>query len=240
MKKNNYISFTVITILIGFMFAIQFQTTNHNEVRDTRDIWELRKDYLKAKELETKLLQEIRTNEEKLAKYKSELQFGKEQTLLETLEELRAEAGLSESVGPGIIIKLQPIIIYQNHDPFQVQVTPDVLRRLVNELNLYGAKEISIANQRVVNTTVIREIQGETKIDGFPLRNFPIEIKVIAEDFESAEKLYNRMQISTIPDEFFIDNLQVFISEPKKEITIPPYTNHIKVKYMKTVREERD
>jgi len=103
---------------------------------------------------------------------------------------------------------------------------------------MYGAKEISIAGQRVVNTTVIREIQGVTKIDGFPLRVFTIEIKVIAGTMEEAKKLYNRMQVSSITDSFIIDNIGVSISEPMEEIVIPPYLNTFKAEIMKTLDNE--
>ena len=103
-----------------------------------------------------------------------------------------------------------------------------------------GAKAISISDQRVVNTSTIRIIQGETKIDGYPLRTFPIEIKAIAEDNKSAERLYNYMQVSTISDDFFVDNLRFSISEPMDRILIPSYKHNFKVEKMETVLEEGD
>ena len=48
-------SFTVVTVIIGFMIAIQFQTVKEPVVRDTRDIWELREALLKEKELNSNL-----------------------------------------------------------------------------------------------------------------------------------------------------------------------------------------
>ncbi|REJ28013.1 MAG: NgoFVII family restriction endonuclease [Caldibacillus debilis] len=237
MKNRDKINFTLISLLIGFMLAVQFQSTKENETRDTRDMWEIREDYLKAKELEAKLHQEIRKQEELLAAYQTDEEYGKQKALEETLRELREEAGLTEKKGPGIIITLKPVDYIPDDMPADVQVTPEVLRRLINELNMYGAKDIAIAEQRVVNSTTIREIQGETKIDGYPLRRFPIEIKVLAEDEKGAEKLYSRMQISTIPDEFFIDNLEVTFSEPKEMIEIPAYTNPIRFG-AETIKEE--
>ena len=238
MRKKTIITFTVITILIGFMLAIRYNSVNESKPRDTRDLWDLREDYMEAKEMETKLLQEIRKSDEKIAKYKEEMLNSPEKALLETLNELKKEAGLKEMKGPGITLTL-----YQDNSlilPGQMEsyLSPEVLRKLLNELNMYGAKEISIAGQRVVNATVIREIQGVTKIDGFPLRVFPIEIKVIAGTMEEAKKLYNRMQVSSITDSFIIDNIGVSISEPMEEIVIPPYLNTFKAEIMKTYDNE--
>ena len=85
-------------------------------------------------------------------------------------------------------------------------VSPDLLHKLINELNMHGAKAISIGDHRVITTTSIRTIQGETKIDGYPLRNYPVEVKVIAEDWDSANK-FNHMQVSAIPDDFSLITL---------------------------------
>ncbi len=240
MRKKTIGTLTVTAMLIGFMLAIQFNSLKESEPRDTRDLWDLREALLEARELETKLLREIRTSEEKIVQYQEERLHSPEQAVFETLKELRMEAGLQEITGPGITISLYPatsLIIPGQITPY---LSPEVLRKLVNELNMYGAKEISIQGQRVVNTTVIREIQGETKIDGYPLKKFPIEIKVLAENKEEAKKLYNMMQISSIPDDFFVDNILLEISEPLEEITIPPYDGEIRVEVMESIGEGAD
>ena len=73
-------------------------------------------------------------------------------------------------------------------------VSPELLKRLLNELNMYEAKYVSIDGQRVINTTVIRDINNETKIDGHSITNLPIEVKVAVDNMQTAEKLYNRMK----------------------------------------------
>ena len=50
-------------------------------------------------------------------------------------------------------------------------ISPYLLHVLINELNRFGASEISIADQRWINNSVIRDINGITKMDGFPLRS---------------------------------------------------------------------
>lgn len=211
------------------MLAIQFQAVKQPEIRDTRDTWQLREDLQKEMELQSKLIKEIRSNEEKIANYETERRHSQEQALLKTLEELKEEAGLTEITGPGLVITLdrfQNEPLFEKFSPF---LSPDTIRRLINELNMYGAEHISIAGQRIINTTVIREIAGETKINGRTIRGFPIEILVITEDMKKAESMFNRLMVSRIKDDFFIDNLSMSISQPKGEMTIPPYDGEIRV-----------
>jgi uncharacterized protein YlxW (UPF0749 family) len=232
-------SFTIIALVIGFMIAIQFQTVQEPVIRDTRDEWQLREDLLKEKELQSKLIKEIQSNEEKIAMYETEREQGKEQVLRETLEELKMEAGLTPITGPGIILTVEPdfaeIVLGQP----VVSVSPELLQRLLNELNMYEAKYISIDGNRIINTTAIRDINNETTIDGQPISKIPFEVKVITENMTKAGKLYNRMQVSKSVEEFFIDNLRVTVSKPIQEVTIPAYENKIQVRYMEPIKADK-
>jgi uncharacterized protein YlxW (UPF0749 family) len=232
------LSFTFITVVIGFMIAVQFQTVKEPVVRDTRDTWQLREDLLKEKELQLKLLREISSNEEKIAQYETKRKQSKEQVLRETLEELRMEAGLSEVTGPGIILTIEPVYEKLLLGKQVDSISPDLLKRLVNELNMYDAQHISIDGRRVINTTVIRDINRETMIDGYALNRLPIEIKVITENAQSAEKLFNRMQVSKSAEEFFIDNLRVKVHKPEGPVTVPAYDDALRIRYMEPVKPE--
>ncbi|WP_033829302.1 DUF881 domain-containing protein [Bacillus andreraoultii] len=240
MIKKNKLSLFLISVLVGFMVVIQFNITKQDKhvEKDKGDLWGLRENYLAEKELEANLLREIRTADEKIAQYETERHNSSGQVLQKTLSELEVEAGLKETIGPGIVLSISPAYEFIVPGQNDAYLSPDVLRKLINELNMYGAKAISIANKRVITTTTIRNIQGETKVDGYPLKKFPIEVKVITNDEATANKLYNRMQVSTIPDEFFIDNLTVSISKPKDHVTISAYENSIVVNEMETVKEE--
>ncbi|KAB2335328.1 DUF881 domain-containing protein [Bacillus mesophilum] len=236
---KKWISFTFIAIIVGFMLALQFNTLQEPTVRDTRDTWQLREDLEKEKEMQVKLLREIRSQEEILSQYESEREQSKELALRETLEELKKEAGLSEIEGFGILLTIEPVYEELLMGTNVTTVSPDLLKRLLNELNMYDALYVSIGGQRVINTTVIRDINGETKINGFSLNDFPIEIKVIAENRQAAEKLYNRMQVSKSAEEFFIDNLRVKISKPESMITIPAYEDSIRIRDMEPVEADK-
>ncbi|TWE08915.1 uncharacterized protein YlxW (UPF0749 family) [Neobacillus bataviensis] len=237
-KPKLNLSLTLIATLVGFMIAIQFQTVKKPVERDTRDIWQLREALLKEKELQSNLLSEIRSNEEKLSAYESKQKQSKEQALKDTLQELKIEAGLTDITGPGITLLIEPVIEdVQLGTSVNDSVSPELLKRLINELNMYEAKYVAIDGQRIINTTVIRDINGETKIDGHTLRGLPIEIKVGVDDMNTAEKLSNRMKVSKARDEFFTESLRLSVSASNPNITIPAYDNSIRVKYMDPIKE---
>ncbi|MGS2776760.1 DUF881 domain-containing protein [Robertmurraya sp. GLU-23] len=236
-KKIN--SLVIIGVIVGFMLAIQFQTVSKPEVRDTRDTWQLREDLVKEKELQSRLIKEIRSNEEKLNEYETEREQGKENTLRNTLEELKQEAGLTEMSGPGLTIYIEQLNEELILGTAGATLSADLLERLLNEINMYGAKHVSVAGQRVINTTVIRDINGETKINGRSLTKFPIEIIVLTEDFTVAEKLYNQMQVSKSAEEFFIDNLTVTVKKPELSITVPAFEDSIRIRGMEQVKSDK-
>jgi len=239
-KKIN-VSFTLIAVLVGFMIAIQFQTVKKPVERDTRDIWQLRDAILKEKELQSNLLSEIRSNEEKLAAYESKRKQSKEQALSDTLKELKLEAGLSEITVPGIKLKIEPVIEeIKIGTPVNRVIPPELLTRLLNELNMYEAKYVAIDGKRIINTTVIRDINMETKIDGHTIERLPIEVVVGVDDNSTAEKLYNRMKVSKATEEFFIENLRLSISKPIPNLTVPAYDDSIRIRYMEPAKEGGD
>ncbi|SDM03759.1 DUF881 domain-containing protein [Bacillus sp. OK048] len=233
-KKN--ISFIVISAVIGFMIAIQFQTVKKPVERDTRDLWQLREALLQEKELQSELLTEIRSNEEKLLAYESKLKHSKEQALVDTIQELKIEAGMTNVQGPGLTLRIEPVLEgIQIGEPVS-SVSPELLKRLLNELNMYNAKYVSVDDQRIINTTVIRDINNETKIDGHALSSLPIEVKVAVDSKATAEKLYNQMKVSKATEEFFIENLKLTILEPNPEVTIPAYNNPIRIRYLESLK----
>ncbi|HEO8420707.1 TPA: DUF881 domain-containing protein [Yersinia enterocolitica] len=230
--NKKFITMTGITLIVGFMIAVQFQTIKEPVVRDTRDTWELREDLINEKKLELQLINEIRSINAKVEEYENETSESKEEVLKETLDELKQEAGLTEVTGNGIILKIAPVNteILLGEEPGVV--TSELLQRLVNELNLYGAEEIAINDNRYVNTSVIREINNVLKMDGNPLNQLPIEVKVIAKDANAAEKLFNYMKVSKSADEFFLSNLLLNVEQSEKLITIPAYSKAINIQHM--------
>jgi uncharacterized protein YlxW (UPF0749 family) len=220
------------------MLAIQFQTTNEPKVRDTRDAWELREAIKRELEVKSQLIREIRKYEETIKDYESERQQSQELALKDTLQELKKDAGITEVTGAGITIIIQDM--FEEPIPGQTspQVSADLIRRLINELNIYGAKEISVAGQRYINTSAIRDVNGYTTINNYKLTQTPIEVKVLSNDIE---RLYNRMVASeSIQFEFEIEGLKLNISNPVSDLTIPSYDGTIRIKHMEPVKNEKE
>lgn len=227
MTSKKKFQFTFITIVIGFMVAVMFQTTKQPVVRDTRDMWQLREDLKREQELQAAILKEIRTYEDQLRNYEVEQNNSKKAALQQTLAKLQKEAGLTEVKGPGIVLTIEPLFDESLIGQEVKSVSPELLKRLINELNSYEAENVAVANQRIIATSVIRDINGRTKVNDYWLTQLPFKIKVIAKD---AEKLYNRMQVSNAPDEFAVENLKLSISQPLSEVTVPAYNDAIRVK----------
>ncbi|KUP08578.1 hypothetical protein Q73_05145 [Bacillus coahuilensis m2-6] len=235
--RKGMIGFTVITAVVGFMLAIQFQTVKEPVVRDTRDIWELRNDLLTEKERYSILLDQISALDDTIEKYESERETSKEQALRDTLDMLKNEAGLTERVGTGITLSVEPVTEEILLGSSIQQVSPDMLQRLVNELNRFGALAISIDGQRLVNTSVIRDINGKTTVNGLPIKNIPFTIEIITKDIDSAQNLFNQLQVSEIVEGFFIDNLRISISSPEENVVVPAYNDTIRIRLMEQVEE---
>ncbi|WP_243290246.1 DUF881 domain-containing protein [Bacillus sp. FJAT-47783] len=219
------------------MLAVQFQSIQEPVVRDTRDMWELRADLKEEQELQVDLLEQIRKYEQMLENYRKQKEESKETALRETLDELKKEAGLTEMTGNGVIITVEPLFQLDLAGVSSHQISPQLLIRTINELNSYGAESISINGHRVISSTVIRDINGITKIDGSNLNGFPITIQIITED---AEKLYNRINGSSLKDDYAIDNLSLSISEPEGNIVVPAYKETIRIKNMEPFNIEKE
>ncbi|MFE7064359.1 DUF881 domain-containing protein [Sutcliffiella sp. NPDC057660] len=234
---NRKLSFTIITIIVGLMVAVQFQTVQQPDIRDTRDTWELRSDLKREQEIQSQIFQEIRKYEATIQEYTKEQKKSKEAALRDTLEDLKKDAGLTEVSGPGIRMTVKPLFGEDILGEVQENISAELLRRFVNELNSYDSEEISIAGQRIVNNTVIREINGRTKVNNAWIPNANFEIVVIT---DNPTKLYNRLQVSRAMDEFAIENLLLEVSTPINHVTVPAYDEAIRVKYMEPVKAEKE
>ncbi|HEX7063866.1 MAG TPA: DUF881 domain-containing protein [Bacillales bacterium] len=236
MFSSKKVMLAAVACIVGFMLVLQFQTTNQSqeETRDTRDVWQLRKDLSHAKKRTSKLNNERREVEELLAKYQSNADQQKVKTMRNVLSELKKEAGLTQVSGQGIVIHVEPLVsgslIGEPYHP----ITAQLLRRLINELDAYGAREIAIAGQRVIATTPIRNVNGEIYVNDRSIPDVPFKIEVLA---ENARKLHNEMVVSDSRREFAEAKLKL-TSEPVRHLVLPAYDQPILVQYMKPAKGE--
>lgn len=233
--KERQFMFATIALIIGGMLAIQFETTNNPVVRDTRDLWDLRADLEKEKQRQQELNEELERYNELLNQYQADGKDEKIQAMENALSDLKKQAGLTTVSGQGIVITIEPF----NDELIGVDrplpnIDPDMLRRLVNELNRYDAKEISIDGQRIISKTPIREVNGNIYINNEPVSSFPIEIRVLAKD---NEKLHQKIIASPAVEEFIRENFLVE-SSPSAKVILPAFDKSMKVKFMKPAKEE--
>ena len=215
MKKTVYIRFTLILLVVGFMLAVQYNTVQNPETRDTRDIWAIRQELAKEKLLHSELLSEVRILEETIGKYENMISDSPKAALNDTVEQLKKEIGLTEFVGPGLTITVEPsmesIAIGQTID----EISPDLLIRLINEINRFKAQAVDVDGKRIIYSSAIRDVNGNTTVNNLEVKRAPFTINVGVTTVEDAKKMYNHLEASSIGDDFFIDNLTLAIGEPK-------------------------
>lgn len=238
MKKKVFSRFTMILFVIGLMTAIQFNTINEPDSRDTRDVWEIRQELSREKQLHSELLSEIGTIDDTLSKYAEASNDSPEQALQETVGDLREGAGLTELTGPGLHIFIEPspeaVVTGQNIE----QISPELLIRFVNEINRFNDIDLAIDGKRIINTSPIRDINGRTTINGKPIGTPPLELKIVAATMESAEKLHNHLRASPILDNFYIDNLSVDVKQPQEKITVEAYDEELMLEHLEAAEGE--
>ncbi|UJF25822.1 DUF881 domain-containing protein [Planococcus sp. 107-1] len=238
MKRKIFSRFSIILFVIGLMTAIQYNTINEPDDRDTRDVWEIRQELSREKQLHSELLSEVGLLDATLSKYEEISSESPEQALKDTVEELRGLAGLTEMTATGIEMTIEPSAEAVAFGEEIDYIAPDLLIRLVNEINRNNGLYVSVDGNRIVNTTAIRDINGLTTVNAIPIQTPPFKIKIASNSMEDTEKLYNHLLSSRILDDFYIDNLSVEISAPQEHVTIEPYAKELNYRHLQIAEEE--
>ncbi|SDL76690.1 DUF881 domain-containing protein [Sediminibacillus halophilus] len=236
MRFKHKLIISLVFGLIGLMVAIQFQTNREPDERDTRDLWEVRSQLQEEQKFQQNLYQQIRDAEQTIDQYEANSESEKVQTLKNSLENLRSEAGLTDLKEPGIIIDISPIFVEKEGGQPYPAIAPDLLNRLINELNTYGATDIQVANERIVDVTPVRSVNGETYVNNHPLPSVPLEIKVLA---ANPEKLKDYMEVSHSKDDFAIENLDMEIRY-EEQVHLTGYQEPFQIESMRVLEETGD
>nr|WP_017380780.1 DUF881 domain-containing protein [Paenisporosarcina sp. TG-14] len=237
MKLGVYARFTFILLIVGFMIAVQYNTVQKPESRDTRDIWEIRQELSTEKKLHSELLSKIRDINVTITKYDNLQSESPARALNDTLATLREKAGLTEVTGPGLELIIEPSLEAVAFGQSVTSISPDLLVRLLNEINRFNGHYVSIDGKRIIQSSPIRDINGQTTVNSINVRTPPFKILIGTDNSEDAEKLYNYLQSSMIMDDFFIDNLYLTIGEPQNQIKIPAFDQNFKNNYLKNTLE---
>lgn len=232
MTKKMYRNITIISFIIGFMLAVQYNTVQNPTERNTVDIWEIRQQLSAEQERQSELLTAISSLSETVNKYEDAEFNNPEMLLQETVDSLKASAGILPISGPGVTLTIEPSLELMSFGYEIKPISPQLLIRLINDLYRYNAQAIEIDNKRVFFNSAIREINGKTTINSEPIEETNIEINVITATNEQAEKLKNHLLASSFPDEFYIDNLELTIHEAEQNIRINSTATIERSKYL--------
>lgn len=235
MKKTVYIRFTIILLIVGFMIAVQYNTVKDPETRDTRDVWEIRQELATETQLHSELLSEVRVLEETVGKYENMVNASPEVALNETIKQLKQEIGLDAFKGPGLSITIEPSIESMIVGEQIEEISPELLIRLINEINRFKAEAVEVDGKRIIYSTAIRDVNGRTTVNNLAIKKAPFTIKIGTLSFEDAKKMYNQLEASPIGDDFYIDNLRLTIGQPENIITIPAFDQSVNMQFLQEV-----
>jgi len=232
MTKKMYRNITIISFIIGFMLAVQYNTVQNPTERTTVDIWEIRQQLSAEQERHSELLTAISELSETVNKYE-DAEFDNPEILLQqTVDQLKERAGILPVEGPGLTLSVgtSPELMGLGYEI--KPVSPELLIRLINDLNRYNARAIEVDDKRLSYNSAIRDINGKTTINGEPIQNTDIEINIITFTYEQAEKMKNHLLASSFQDEFYIDNLVLTIHEAEQNLQIDSVAPVQRSKYL--------
>lgn len=232
MTKKMYRNITMISFIIGFMLAVQYNTVQNPTERTTVDIWEIRQQLFAEQERHSELLTAISELTETVNKYE-DAEFDNPEILLQqTVDQLKERTGILPVEGPGLTLSVGPSPELMGLGYEIKPVSPELLIRLINDLNRYNARAIEVDGKRLSYNSAIRDINGKTTINSEPIQNTDIEINIITHTYEQAEKMKNHLLASTFQDEFYIDNLVLTIHEAEQNIQIDSVAPVQRIKYL--------
>ena len=232
MNKEIVTRITVVSTIVGFMIAVQYNSIQQPTTRDTRDIWEIRQELSVEKKRHSELLSEISDLNKMVKEYENNDTDRQAQALKDTVDNLEQQTGIRSVSGPGVVLKIGPAMELVEFGYAIEPISPDLLIRLVNEIFRYNGLYVEIDGQRIVHTTAIRDINGATTVNGVPIDESEIEIRVITNSYENAEKLYSYLYASSFRDDFYLDNLNLVINEAQSYLTIGEYDGKLENTYL--------
>jgi uncharacterized protein YlxW (UPF0749 family) len=189
-------------------------------VRDTRDVWAIRQELAAEKKIHSELLSDLRELDKTIDTYQASKEENAGKALLDTVDKLYEQAGMTDMEGPGLVIQINPSSESVAFGLPIEGISPDLLTRFLNEINRVKGNSIEIDGKRFTKLSSIRDINGKTTVDGLNVSAPPISVKIITQTFANSEKLFNTLHASEIHDDFYLDNLILEIGEPEKDIKI--------------------
>jgi uncharacterized protein YlxW (UPF0749 family) len=215
------------------MTAIQYNSIQNPTERDTRDLWAIRQDLSKEKQMHSELLSEVRELDKTIASYNSLSDENTGKALLQTVDKLNGLAGMTDVLGPGFVIEVKPSPESIALGTMITGISPELLTRFVNEINRFKGIIFEIDDKRFTIMSSIRDINGITTVNALNVSSPPFKIRIISPSLADSEKLYNFLSASSIHDDFYLDDLILEVKKPEREILIKGYPDKYVNRYLK-------
>ena len=173
MLKQGQLSIAFVCIILGFMLAVQFRTTQ--DIRSSVQ-------YQRAEDLTQRLMQ-VEKERTVLEDQVHDLrQAPSSDTAAKDLELIKIEAGLVPLQGTGIIVTIDDTKpnVSPSKNPNLSQIKDEDILKILNELRAAGAEAIAINNQRLIATSEVRTAGSFISINNKNIAT-PFEIKAIGD-----------------------------------------------------------
>lgn len=174
MLKQGQLSISLVCVVLGFMLAVQFRTT-----QDIGSSLQLQR----AEDL-TQRLMRIEKERNTLEKQVYELrQTAAAGTALKDIENIKMGAGVLPLQGAGILVTVddtKPTVSSGSKNPNLFSIRDEDILKILNELRAAGAEAIAINNQRLIASTEIRTAGQFISINNTSFAA-PFEIKAIGD-----------------------------------------------------------
>lgn len=227
-----HIPFISVLFIIGFMLAMQYNTVKNPQQRDTRDLWDIRRELSLEKQLHSELLANIQQLNATVSKYENVENDSPDRILRETVQGLKQEAGLTTIKSPGLVLRVDASTEAKILGQAVPNISPDLLVKLVNDINRFKGNAVVIDGKRIVQTTAIRDINGHTTVNSLAVRTPPFMITISTSTLGDAKKLASYLDASSIADDFYIDNLTLSIGKPQNKVTLGGFDQSFHNKYL--------
>ncbi|MBK3494486.1 DUF881 domain-containing protein [Viridibacillus sp. YIM B01967] len=229
--------FIIVLFIIGFMLAMQYNTVKNPKQRDTRDLWDIRRELSLEKQRHSELLANIRSLNTTISKYDNLNNDSPDRVLRETVQELKQEAGLTVIKSPGLVLSVDAAMEAKALGQEVPNISPDLMVKLVNDINRFKGNAVVIDGKRIVQTTAIRDINGQTTVNSLAVRTPPFSLIISTSTLADAKKLASYLEASSIADEFYIDNLTLSIGEPQKKLALDAYDRSFENKFLSETKK---
>lgn len=241
-QQKNMLFLTALSLLLGVMMITAVNTNHAGEAKEDYELQETIA-YIESLEEESATLQEqIQATREQISAIQNERAAGESELadLMVELEQLRAYAGLTELVGPGLVITMDDNTVgaelAQKNNPSSYNASNYIihdkdLRYTLRELAPYS-EAVAINGIRIIDTTSIRCV-GTTVYINATRESPPYVIQVIGDPDQLELALQNSARYQAL-----IRAAMPITVSRSQEITVPAYTGVISPKYSSLLQDE--